>query len=175
MISIHYILLILFCFILGTKGFHKLFTKNKHNQISNKFQIENAITDTVSTVLVYRYSINVFDASNVIFNRQEHSGRMYNEIYDFQVDQDHKMHKEWRAMSENPQRADAWFNIPEEELARWGFELIGMAPNKAGTVTLYESNIPHLAYINENVDFRWSHAFAFSHELPPVTLKDLFR
>ncbi len=30
--------MILFCFILGTKAFHKLFTKNKHNQISNKFQ-----------------------------------------------------------------------------------------------------------------------------------------
>lgn len=105
----------------------------------------------------------------------DYKGRMYNELYDFQVDQSHPMHLEWRHASENPQRADAWFNISDDELARWGFDLVGVAPNRAGTVTLYESNICHLAYINETVDFRWSHAFAFSHELPPTTIKDLFR
>ena len=100
---------------------------------------------------------------------------MYNEIYDFQVDTSHPMHNEWRAISENPQRASAWFNIPDDELEKWGFELIGIAPNKEGTMTMYEANIPHLAYITEGVNFRWSHAFAFSHELPPSTLRDIFR
>lgn len=104
-----------------------------------------------------------------------YTGRMYNEIYDFQVDESHHMHKEWRSISENPKRSNAWFNIPDDELATWGFELIGIVPNKAGTVTMYEANVPHLAYINDAVKFRWSHAFAFSHELPPTTIKDLFR
>ncbi len=104
-----------------------------------------------------------------------YTGKMYNEIYDFQVDETHRMHKEWREISENPKRADSWFNLSDEELARWGFELVGIAPNKEGTVTMYRSDICHLAYITEAVDFRWSHAFAFSHELPPTTMKDLFK
>ena len=105
----------------------------------------------------------------------KYHGKMYNELYDFQVDTDHKMHNEWRSISENPVRADKWFNMSEAELTRWGFELVGVAPNKAGTITMYKSDISHLAYITEDVDFRWSHAFAFSHELPPMYIKDIFK
>lgn len=115
---------------------------------------------------------DIKDSGTKLYN---YNGRMYNEIYDFQVDENHRMHKEWRAISENPKRADSWFNLSDEELARWGFDLVGIAPNKEGTVTLYRSDICHLAYITEAVDFRWSHAFAFSHELPPMTMKDLFK
>ena len=103
----------------------------------------------------------------------KYNGKMHNDLYDFQVDETHPMHKEWRAMSENPTRANAWFNVDDTELSRWGFELLGMAPNKEGTITMYKSNICHLAYIEEPVEFRWSHAFAFSHESFPL-MKDLF-
>jgi hypothetical protein len=78
-------------------------------------------------------------------------------------------------MSTIPKRASSWFNIADTELASWGFEYLGTAPTHEGTMTMYNSNVCHLAYISENVDFRWSHAFAFSHETPPKTLGDIFR
>jgi hypothetical protein len=104
-----------------------------------------------------------------------YTGKMNKEIYDFQYDETHRMHKEWRALSEHPIRADAWHSISDEELARWGFETVGIAPSKEGTVTMYQANICHNPYISDNVSFRWSHAFAYSHELPPVYFKDLFK
>lgn len=104
-----------------------------------------------------------------------YKGKTHRDLYDFQVDNHHPMHKEWRSISEDPKRAPAWFNIDDKELERWGFELIGIAPNRAGTVTLYEANISHLAYIESTVNFRWSHAFAYSHELFPSTMKDIFK
>jgi hypothetical protein len=104
-----------------------------------------------------------------------YTGKMYNELYDFQLDTNHKMHNEWKSLSENPTRAPAWFNIPDAELARWGFVHVGTAPNKAGTMTMYKANVCHLAYITDSVNFRWSHAFAYSHELPPKTMRDIFR
>ncbi len=102
-------------------------------------------------------------------------GKMHRELYDFQLDENHPMHNEWRSMSENPQRAKEWFNLDDTDLEKWGFELIGIAPNKEGTMTMYEANIPHLAYIEPSVSFRWSHAFAYSHELFPTTMRDLFK
>lgn len=105
----------------------------------------------------------------------QYKGKMYNEIYDFQIDETHIMHKEWREMSENPVRSDSWFNFSDDELLRWGFDLVGIVPNQVNTVTMYKSNVCHLAYISDKVDFRWSHAFAFSHELIPHTMRDLFR
>lgn len=127
-----------------------------HGMVANMWFTSHDIKD--SGTKIYRYT-----------------GKMNREIYDFQIDENHPNHKEWRNLSENPQRADAWFNLPEEELKRWGFELLGMTPCKEGTVILYEANVPHLAYITDNVDFRWSHAFAYSHELPPTTFGEIFR
>jgi hypothetical protein len=101
-------------------------------------------------------------------------GKMYNEIYDFQKDIRHPKHEAWRTLSTSPKRADAWFNMPDSELIDWGFEYLGTAPSKKGTMTLYNTDICHLAYISNNVEFRWSHAFAFSHETPPRTLGALF-
>jgi len=102
-------------------------------------------------------------------------GTLTNDTFDFQVDQQHPRFEEWRALAEQPQRAPAWFNIPESELARWGYEYVGSAPNTAGTITMYEANICHTPHLTDAVDFRWSHAFAFSHILPPsLKMKDLF-
>jgi len=105
----------------------------------------------------------------------KYHGKIYNDVYDFQLDLEHPMRKEWEALSLEPKRLDSWMNVPEEELKRWGFELVGMAPTREKTMTLYKANICHSAWVGENVDFRWSHAFAFSHELlQHKTLKDLF-
>ncbi|CAB4125866.1 hypothetical protein UFOVP181_372 [uncultured Caudovirales phage] len=127
-----------------------------HGMVANLWFTDHNISD--SGTKLYRYK-----------------GKMYNEIYDFQKDTNHPRYKEWLAISDSPKRADAWFNIPDEELSTWGFECVGIAPSKEGTMTWYNSNICHLAYISENVEFRWSHAFAFSHETHPQTFGDLLR
>lgn len=128
-----------------------------HGIVANLWFTDHDLTDS-STKLYY------------------YTGKMRNDIYDFQVDQDHPMHKEWRALSEFPTRLDSWYNPPEDEMRRWGFELVGETPTKAGTMTMYQSNISHNPFISENVDFRWSHAFAFSHEAPDqLYIRDIFK
>jgi hypothetical protein len=106
---------------------------------------------------------DIADSSTKLYH---YTGKMHKDIYDFQVEEDHPLHKEWRALSEKPQRLDAWYNPPEEELRKWGFIYVGETPTKAGTVTMYPANIPHNPFVSERVDFRWSHAFAFSHDTP---------
>ena len=115
---------------------------------------------------------DIKDSSTKLY---KYTGNMHREVYDFQIDPNHHLHKEWASMAENPKRTD-WFNYPDEELKRWGFELVGEAPTKINTMTMYKANIHHVAYVGENVDFRWSHAFAFSHELAKETfIRDIFR
>jgi hypothetical protein len=104
-----------------------------------------------------------------------YTGKMHRELYDFQIDQQHPNFNAWRSMSENPVRSNGWFNMPDEDLDKWGFKLVGIAPSKYKTITMYPANVCHLAYISKNVDFRWSHAFAFSHEKPPTTMRELMR
>lgn len=116
---------------------------------------------------------DVADSSTKLY---KYHGEIKDYVYDFQVDTTHKMFEEWRAIAEKPTRADAWFNMSDEDLARWGFEIVGSIPNKVGTMTMYKANVCHLASISKNVGFRWSHAFAFSHEvLKNKTMRDLFR
>lgn len=105
----------------------------------------------------------------------KYHGKMYNELYDFQLDETHPNHNKWKKLSLNPQRSNGWFNYTDTELEQWGFELVGVVPNTYGNMTMYQSNICHLAHIEETVDFRWSHAFAFSHELMPTTMRELLR
>lgn len=103
-----------------------------------------------------------------------YKGTMFDEIYDFQVDENHKMHKRWKELAEQPKRKKQWFNMTNDELSEWGFEYLGDAPTKEGTMTMYRSNVCHSAFVAESVDFRWSHAFAFSHLLPKETfLRDI--
>ncbi len=114
---------------------------------------------------------DIKDSSTKLY---KYTGKMNREIYDFQIDPDHKMFKEWVEMAENPKRVD-WFNYPEEELKRWGFELVGEAPTKVNTMTMYRANIHHVAYVGNNIDFRWSHAFAFSHEsAKEMSVREIF-
>jgi hypothetical protein len=84
------------------------------------------------------------------------------------------MHKRWSQIADNPQRADAWFNMADDELAEWGFKYMGSAPSVEGKMTMYKADISHAAVISSDVDFRWSHTFAFSDDFPPeVTMGDL--
>lgn len=121
-----------------------------HGIVANLWFTDHDISD--SGTKIYRYK-----------------GQMQDTIYDFQVDKDHKMHKEWKKLAEKPTRADRWFNMSDDELAAWGFEYLGIAPSKEGTMTIYNSNICHAAYISDNVDFRWSHTFGFSHLVPNIS------
>mgnify|MGYP003670805547 CR=1 FL=1 len=51
---------------------------------------------------------------------------------------------------------------------------MGSAPSVEGKMTMYKADISHAAVISSNVDFRWSHTFAFSDDFPPeVTMGDL--
>ena len=104
----------------------------------------------------------------------KYNGTVKDSLYDFQTDKDHPMHKRWSQIADNPQRADAWFNMSNDELAEWGFKYMGSAPSVEGKMTMYKADISHAAVISSNVDFRWSHTFAFSDDFPPeVTMGDL--
>lgn len=106
----------------------------------------------------------------------KYHGKIYKDVYDFQVDASHKKHKEWKSLAENPTRADSWFNIDNDTLRDWGFEFVGEAPTRKNTLTLYKANVCHVAYVSENVKFRWSHAFAFSHlNKNELYVKDIFK
>ena len=49
-----------------------------------------------------------------------------------------------------------------------------LKPSVEGKMTMYKADISHAAVISSNVDFRWSHTFAFSDDFPPeVTMGDL--
>ena len=116
---------------------------------------------------------NVSDSCTKLY---KYHGVMHNDIYDFQIEENHPMRKEWEELADKPFRLNSWSNVPDAELARWGWECVGAAPTKEKTITMYKANVCHSAFVAENVDFRWSHAFAFSHEkLQHTMLKDLFR
>jgi len=115
---------------------------------------------------------DIKDSSTKLY---KYNGVLKDSVYDFQTDQTHPMFEKWRAMAEKPFRAPSWFNMKDEELAEWGFEYKGQAPSIKGKMTMYHANICHSAVISENVDFRWSHAFAFSHLSPPKTFGEVIR
>jgi len=96
--------------------------------------------------------------------------------YDFQIDTTHKMHQEWKYIAENPKKNEGWFNADDNELKRWGFEYVGSAPTREKTLTMYNANVCHTPFISDDVEFRWSHTFAFSH-LTEINFKisDIFK
>lgn len=106
----------------------------------------------------------------------KYHGEIKGDLYDFQVDKKHKMHERWRNISETPVRAEKWFNMNDNDLADWGFEYVGESPCISSTMVMYQSNISHLAFISDRVDFRWSHTFAFSHlDADNLKIKDILR
>lgn len=116
------------------------------------------------------------DVSTSSTKLYKYHGIMSNELYDFQIDTRHPLHEEWKSKSEIPHRADSWFNLSDSELARWGFELLGSIPTKERTMTVYPSGVCHNPHITSDVDFRWSHAFAFSHlQRQSMTMRDILK
>jgi len=99
-------------------------------------------------------------------------GKFYGNYYDFHVDDSHPLHKEWKEM-DKMKRTEGWNNLSDDELEKWGFVKLGMAPTYQGKMTIYEANVPHSVYIEDTCKFRWSHSFAFSHK-PPLKNLDIF-
>lgn len=106
----------------------------------------------------------------------KYHGKVHDLVYDFQIDTKHKMHEEWRSLSEVPKKSLEWFNANDDDLAKWGFEYLGSVPTKEKTLSMYKANVCHTPFISENVDFRWSHTFAFSHLIDNnLHLRDFFK
>lgn len=104
----------------------------------------------------------------------KYHGEVKNCVYDFQTDTKHPLFESWRELAQTPKRSDAWFNMSDDELSKWGFECMGAAPSTEGKMTMYKADISHAAIVSPSVDFRWSHTFAFSDDFPPeVTMGDL--
>lgn len=115
---------------------------------------------------------NVNDSCTKVY---KYHGQIYDLVYDFQVDQTHKMHEEWRSIALEPKKNEAWFNSDDKELERWGFEHLGNIPTYEKTLTMYNANVCHTPYISSNVEFRWSHTFAFSHLMNNNNIFDFFK
>jgi len=94
-------------------------------------------------------------------NLYKYTGKIIDEKYDFMVDADHKLHKEWLALSDC--KRNPWRNFSKDEANCWGFELLASVPAKTGSVTMYNTNIPHAPYISKGVQMRWSHAFCIDY------------
>ena len=82
--------------------------------------------------------------------------------YDFMVNEDHKLFKEVKHMCTHMERLDGWKNLSADEERHYGFECVGIAPCKKGTMTLYDTEVSHTPYIEDTCDFRWSHAYRVS-------------
>jgi hypothetical protein len=128
-----------------------------HGMVANLWFTNHKLQD--SCTKIYKYHGNVKDL-----------------VYDFQVDTKHKMHEEWRALAEVPKKSAGWFNTIDADLVKWGFEYLGSVPTKEKTLSMYEATVCHTPFISENVDFRWSHTFAFSHLTSSnLNLRDFFK
>ena len=79
--------------------------------------------------------------------------------YDFMVDPEHPLFNEVKELCLNMKRLEGWKNLSEDEERHYGFECVGIAPCKKGTMTLYDTEISHTPYIEDTCDFRWSHAY----------------
>ena len=49
-----------------------------------------------------------------------------------------------------------WKQWDKSEVEKYGFEYMGTAPAKKNTITIYNSCVPHKAYIGEKCDTSWS-------------------
>lgn len=99
-------------------------------------------------------------------------GKFYGNYYDFHVDDQHPLHKEWKEL-DKMKRTEGWKNLTDDELEKWGFIKLAMIPTQESKMTIYQANIPHSVYIEDSCKFRWSHSFAFSHK-PPLKNLDIF-
>ncbi len=104
-------------------------------------------TNPDSGTKIYKYHGNLFKGKD---------DKLY---YDFMVDQEHPLFNEVRELCTHMKRLDGWKNLSDDEERHYGFECVGIAPCKEGTMTLYDTEISHTPYIEDSCDFRWSHAY----------------
>jgi hypothetical protein len=103
-------------------------------------------------------------------NLYEYTGKIYGLYYDFQVDDTHPLFKRFKELS-TTSRLHTWKNFNDEEANEFGFKKVGVAPSIYSKMTMYKAGTPHCPYIDPSIDFRWSHTFAFEHDV--ITVKDI--
>lgn len=104
----------------------------------------------------------------------EYKGKIHGDYYDFMVDDSHPLFKKWNEMSKT-KRHSGWRNFTKDEADFWGFDCVGIAPVYSRGVTLYTADTPHAPFIDDSIDYRWSHTFGYSHEEPMnLTIGGLF-
>jgi hypothetical protein len=102
----------------------------------------------------------------------EYKGKIINDYFDFQVDENHPRYKEWHDIDEG-YREWGWVNFSDDEAEHWGFDCVGMAPSRYKGCTIYDVRTPHAPYIDNSIDWRWSHTFAYTFETPQISLGQL--
>lgn len=95
------------------------------------------------------------DSGTILY---EYTGKTHGIFYDFQIDESHKLYKEWHNFG-NRDRQNFWSNFSTDEALYWGFNPVGLVPSKYNCMTCYLPNISHTPFISNHIDFRWSHTF----------------
>jgi hypothetical protein len=105
---------------------------------------------------------DVKDSGTHIYHFDGHIEHLHDEkmYFDYQINQNHPLYAECKELIHNQKKLTNWVNITPELEKYWGFTKLDTMPSKERTMTLYRPNIPHAAYISDNVDFRWSHTFS---------------
>jgi hypothetical protein len=121
------------------------------NGIVSNLWFSDHPVDECGTVL-YRYHGNVIKGPD---------NKLY---FDYQFDKDHRLFNECRDLSLSKKRFDKWIPLTIEEETYWGFERVGVAPSRQGSMTIYNTEIAHSPYVGPTCEFRWSHAYSITFE-----------
>lgn len=97
-------------------------------------------------------------------NLYEYTGTIHGLYYDFQVDPNHPLFERFKTLS-TINRLSSWKNFSDDEAEEFGFIKVGTAPSEYSKITMYKAGVPHCPFIDDSIDFRWSHTFAFEHSL----------
>tara|TARA_B100001093_G_scaffold130466_1_gene123046 strand:- start:278 stop:1099 length:822 start_codon:yes stop_codon:yes gene_type:complete len=85
--------------------------------------------------------------------------------FDFQLDSRHQRYTEWHSwVGDGKNHTQGFQNLTRDKAFHWGFRKIEQAPCKYGTMTIYNGNTPHCPFIDDSVQWRWSHAFGFKYK-----------
>jgi len=105
-------------------------------------------------------------------NIYEYKGEIDEGRYDFQLDTRHQRYQEWHEwVGDGRNHVDGFQNLSSKDAFHWGFKKIAAAPCRYGTMTIYNANIPHCPFLDDSVEWRWSHCFGFKYK----SLSNVFR
>jgi hypothetical protein len=134
-----------------------------HGIVGNLWFSDHALGTTGTNLYEYKGQVHE------LFGKNDGN---FASFYDFQVDELHPMYKRYKELS-TTKRLSKWTNWTDDEAAEFGFVKVGMVPAEYSKLTMYKSSTPHCPYIEDSVDFRWSHTFAFQHSI--MTAQDFFK